>query len=80
MVKVGGGGQNWLPKMNLYLRSNEVTLNLAQEIRSNSHFILNDLWNKDFNLFDEVLKYCKMYRIYVILLMNHRIEKGIELL
>lgn len=65
MVKVGGGGQNWLPKMNLYLRSNEVTLNLAQEIRSNSHFILNDLWNKDFNLFDEILKYCKMYRIYV---------------
>ena len=65
IVKVGGGGQMWLPQMNLYLRTNEVTLNLAQEIRSNSHFIMNDLWNKDFNLFDEILKYCKMYRIYV---------------
>lgn len=65
MSKVGGGGQMWLPQMNLYFRTNEATLNLAQEIRSNSHFTMNDLWNKDFNLFGEILKYCKMYRIYV---------------
>ena len=65
MVKVGGGGQLWLPTMNLYLRTNTLTLNLAQEVRSHSHFVMNDLWNKDFNLFDEILKYCKMYRIYV---------------
>lgn len=58
-------GQLWLPTMNLYFRTNEATINLAQEIRSNSHFTMNDLWNKDFNLFGEILKYCKMYRIYV---------------
>lgn len=58
-------GQMWLPTMNLYFRTNEATINLAQEIRSNSHFTMNDLWNKDFNLFGEILKYCKMYRIYV---------------
>ena len=30
---------------------------------SDSEFILNDLWNKEYNLFTEILKYCKMYRI-----------------
>lgn len=36
---------------------------LTDKKRSGSPFILNDLWNKEFNLFDEVLKYCKMFRI-----------------
>lgn len=36
---------------------------LTDKKRSGSPFILNDLWNKEFNLFDEVLKYCKSYRI-----------------
>ena len=31
--------------------------------RSFAHFTLNDLWNKDYNLFGEILKYCKMFRI-----------------
>lgn len=33
--------------------------------RSYSYFTLNSLWNKDFNLFNEILKYCKMYRICI---------------
>ena len=31
--------------------------------RSYKPFILNDLWNNDYNVFEEILKYCKIYRI-----------------
>lgn len=31
--------------------------------RSNTYFTLNTLWNNERNLFDEILRYCKMYRI-----------------
>lgn len=31
--------------------------------RSYNHFTLNDLWDNEHNLFSEMLKYCKMYRI-----------------
>lgn len=34
-------------------------------LRSGVNFILNDLWNNDFNLFDEIIKYCKIYRIII---------------
>lgn len=33
--------------------------------RSGSKFVLNDLWNNEYNLFDEILRYCKMYHIHV---------------
>ena len=33
--------------------------------RSNGVFTLNDLWNNEFNPFNEILDYCKMYRIGV---------------
>lgn len=33
--------------------------------RSYGYFNLNDLWNNDYNIFDEILKYCKIYRICV---------------
>ena len=65
IAKVGGGGTTWLPQINLYFRTNEVGINLTEEIRSNSHFTMNNLWNNDYNVFGEILKYCKMYRIYV---------------
>lgn len=38
---------------------------LVGDHHSNSYFSLNDLWNNDYNLFDEILKYCKMYRISI---------------
>ena len=31
--------------------------------RSNGKLTLNKLWNNDYNLFEEILNYCKMYRI-----------------
>lgn len=34
-------------------------------VRSDVNFILNDLWNNDFNVFNEIIKYCKMYRISI---------------
>lgn len=40
----------------------EVVTNI---FRSGARFTLNDLWNKEYNLFDAVLKYCKMFRISV---------------
>lgn len=42
------------------------TVNISNDIfRSDAYFNLNDLWNKDYNLFDEIIKYCKKYRIYI---------------
>lgn len=34
-------------------------------VRSGNKFTLNDLWNNDFNLFEQILNYCKMFRILV---------------
>lgn len=34
-------------------------------IHTNYLFDLNDLWNNEYNLFDEILDYCKMFRIGV---------------
>ena len=31
--------------------------------RSGSRFTLNDIWNKEVSVFDEILRYCKMFRI-----------------
>lgn len=33
--------------------------------RSGSKFILNDLWNNDYNIFNEILRYCKMFRLNI---------------
>lgn len=32
---------------------------------SGSHFILNDLWNNEKNVFNEIINYCKMFRIAI---------------
>jgi hypothetical protein len=32
---------------------------------SGSLITLNDLWNKEFNIFEEIIKYCKMFRIVI---------------
>lgn len=45
---------------------NGLSLNVTPLVgKSFSPFTLNDLWNKDFNLFGEIIKYCKMYRIII---------------
>lgn len=53
----------------IYVRQDQdatVNMNISTELkRSFAHFTLNDLWNKDFNLFDVIINYCKMYRIYI---------------
>lgn len=46
----------------IYSLNFEVVLNPR---RTNSYFIINDLWNKDYNLFNEILKYCKIFRISI---------------
>lgn len=41
------------------------TSTLKDIFKSDSMFDLNDLWNNEYNLFDEIIKYCKMYRILI---------------
>jgi len=38
---------------------------VKNRFRSYNHFSLNTLWNNDYNIFNEILKYCKMYRINI---------------
>ena len=33
--------------------------------RSGVHFTLNDLWDNSYNIFEQILNYCKMYRILI---------------
>lgn len=33
--------------------------------RTGVHFTLNDLWDNNYNLFEQILNYCKMYRILI---------------
>lgn len=55
----------YLPTIYLNNTPSYKDFTLTDSKRSFSRFTLNDLWNKDFNLFEEVLKYCKMYRIII---------------
>lgn len=34
-------------------------------VRSFNNFVLNDMWNNDYNIFNQILNYCKMFRIYI---------------
>ena len=48
------------------------SLVLNAEVKSNhkrsfSYFTLNDLWNNEYNLFDQILNYCKIFRIGIFL-------------
>ena len=53
-----------LGNITVSVKPNTMRLNVTPLIgKSFSNFTLNNLWNNDFNLFDEILKYCKMYRI-----------------
>lgn len=40
-------------------------IGLPTSKRSFNNFTLNDLWDNDYKLFDVILNYCKMYRIYI---------------
>lgn len=41
--------------------------------RSQAKLTLNRLWNNDYNLFDEILNYCKIYRIGIFVDENHKV-------
>lgn len=60
---------NWDPNDSddtWYEDSAFVDVNLASgAFRSGARFSLNDLWNNDYNLFEQILNYCKMYRILI---------------
>ena len=49
-----------------YRDSANVDVNLnSGAFRSGVEFTLNDLWDNSYNLFEQILNYCKMYRILV---------------
>lgn len=51
---------------NIFLRLNQSEIiETANKGRSGFIFTLNDLWDNEFNLFNEILDYCKMFRIGV---------------
>lgn len=41
----------------------DIDISVYKMFKSDSNFSLNDLWNKDYDLFQQILNYCKMYRI-----------------
>lgn len=51
---------------NVYWTTNNSTINSYEGVtHTNVNFTLNDLWDNNYNIFDEILDYCKMYRIGV---------------
>lgn len=40
-------------------------IDFSESTRSGTRFTMNDLWNNDVNVFDEILRYCKMFHIRV---------------
>jgi hypothetical protein len=44
---------------------NSVIETFENVLHTNKPFTLNDLWNNEYNLFDIILNYCKMFRIGV---------------
>lgn len=65
---VYGSSSTYSPQ-HIYLRDSTTSaINLEvlkDNFKSYSYFTLNDLWDNEHKLFDEVLKYCKMFRIGV---------------
>lgn len=39
---------------------------VKNRFRSYNHFTLNTLWNNDYKIFNEILKYCQMFRINIV--------------
>jgi mRNA-degrading endonuclease RelE of RelBE toxin-antitoxin system len=60
-----------------YSNNSLISAQLSFERRSNSYFVLNDLWNNEYNIFNEVLKYCKKFRL---LFKEDVFNKQIEIL
>lgn len=46
-------------------KANLNVLLFSKFFRSNASFTLNDLWDSNYNIFDQILNYCKMYRILI---------------
>lgn len=63
------GGTNYVNQNTIFILNYNTAVDtikfewLAKTIRSKYYFTLNSLWNKEYNLFNEILKYCKQFRI-----------------
>lgn len=62
----GGDSERVFPDvLHVLALPTNVTINTSNRKRSNSMFILNDMWNNEYNVFDLILNYCKQFRIGV---------------
>ena len=62
----GGLGNEGYTYFNTDTVISSVQVNLSSgAFRSDANFTLNDLWDNEYNVFDQILNYCKMYRILV---------------
>lgn len=63
---ISTSNQETLIKLNTNENTNILNLKYkVKNIQSSYTFNLNTLWNKKYNLFSEILKYCKMYKILI---------------
>lgn len=50
----------------LYASDADFKITISEDVkRSNTHFTINDVWDNEYNIFEEILKYCKMYKILI---------------
>lgn len=57
--------QRSAPSLALANARRSINITFEQNTRTDSKFTLNDLWNNDVNIFDEIIRYCKMHRILI---------------
>lgn len=55
----------WFNDSNPYWAQLVYVLNILDK-KSTQEFTLNDLWNNEYNLFEQVLNYCKQFRIGIL--------------
>ena len=59
-------GYDWYGYLTISLdKTRYFKINVSEKTRSGSAFTLNDLWNNDVNIFDEIIRYCKMFHILI---------------
>ena len=66
MVYAIGNRQVVTQKTKLYASDQMFDITINEKVkRSGAMFTINDVWNNEYNLFEEILKYCKMFRILI---------------
>ena len=61
-----GSNWNYVSATSISAVGQAISVNITENYqRSDYNFTLDELWNNDYNIFEEIIKYCKMYRILI---------------